>query len=216
MAFKKFLLFVFLANLLGIPGCSRKEPRTIVCLGDSLTACGGLTGRYPDHLQQQLPGHFVINKGIGGDTLAGGRKRFEHDVLQHQPDIVVIALGANDYWQMKRPVSELKDDLEYMVKQCADRGIEVVIASCFGDMVKIKIKEKGESRQRAEYALAIAKMETGIVKKYDCFYVPNMQVDIKPNTRSEFWGDNNHPNKQGNKFVAERILQELKKALKRL
>ena len=77
MAFKKNSLFVFLANLLSIPGCSRKKPRTIVCLGDSLTACGGLVGKYPDYLQQQLPGHFIINKGIGGDTLAGGRKRFE-------------------------------------------------------------------------------------------------------------------------------------------
>ncbi|MCK4982229.1 MAG: hypothetical protein KAS17_04845 [Victivallaceae bacterium] len=123
MAFKKNSLFVFLANLLSIPGCSRKKPRTIVCLGDSLTACGGLVGKYPDYLQQQLPGHFIINKGIGGDTLAGGRKRFEKDVLQRQPDIVVIALGANDYWQMKRSISELTDDLEYMVKKCAPARI---------------------------------------------------------------------------------------------
>jgi len=190
-----------------------KESKTIVCIGDSLTACGGSNGKYTDHIQQLLPGNIIINKGIGGDTLAGGRKRFEQDVLELQPDIVVIELGANDYWQMKRSISELKYDLEYMVKQCADKNIKVIIASCFGHKIQINTKEKGESKQRAEYALAIREMETEIVKKYNCFYVPNIQADIKPNTRSEFWSDNNHPNKLGNKFVAKRILKELKKAL---
>ncbi len=217
MKFKFFYIFTFLIyNLFGLSGCSQKEPRTIVCFGDSLTVCGGLDGKYSDYLQQQLPGNFIINKGIGGDTLAGGRKRFERDVLKLHPDIVVIELGANDYWRMKRSINELRDDLEYMVRECSDRSIKVVIAGCFGDRVKTKIKEAGESRQRAEYALEIAKMEIKIVKKYDCFYVPNMQVDIKPNTRSEFWADKNHPNKLGNKFVAKRILRELKKALLKL
>ncbi len=191
-----------------------KESKTIVCIGDSLTACGGSNGKYTDHIQQLLPGNIIINKGIGGDTLAGGRKRFEQDVLKLQPDIVVIELDANDYWQMKRSVNELRDDLEYMVKQCSDKNIKVVIASCFGHRIQKNIKEKGESTKRAEYALEIAKMEIGIVEKYNCFYVPNIQADIKPNTRREFWSDNNHPNKLGNELVAKRILKELKKALR--
>ena len=56
-------------------------------------------------------------------------------------------------------------------------------------------------------------MELEVVGKYDCFYVPNMQADIIPNDRKQFWEDKNHPNRLGNKFVAERILKELKKAL---
>ena len=148
--------------------------------------------------------------------MRGEEKDLKETCSNFNPDIVIIELGANDYWRMKRSIDELRDDLEYMVRKCSDRFIKVVIVSCFGDRVKTKIKEAGESRQRAEYALEIAKMETKIVKKYDCFYVPNMQVDIKPNTRSEFWADKNHPNKLGNKFVAKRILRELKKALLKL
>ncbi len=187
-SFKSIMLVLFLVcSLLSLSGCSKKEPRTIVVIGNSLTACGEADGKYTDYLQQWLPIHFIINQGIGGDTLKGGRRRFERDVIELRPDVVVIELGANDYWQMNRPIRELKDDLEYMVKQCADRDIEVVIASCFGDRVSLETKEAGESQQRTEYAIEIAKMETEVVKKYDCFYVPNMQVDIKPNTRSEFW-----------------------------
>ena len=198
--------------------CSKKTTKTIVCIGDSLTECGGLGGRYTDYLKQRLPGHFIINKGIGGDTIAGGRQRFERDVLQFEPYIVVIELGANDYWQMKRSIEELKYDLEHMVKQCSDKNIKVVIASCFEKekdetFLQQKAKEIGNELQRAKYALAIGKMETEIVKKYNCFYVPNIQVDIKPNTQSKFWKDRNHPSNLGNKFVAKRIFTELKKAL---
>jgi lysophospholipase L1-like esterase len=56
-------------------------------------------------------------------------------------------------------------------------------------------------------------MEAEIVKKYNCFYIPNIQADIKPNTNDEFWVDRNHPNSLGNEFVAKRIFEELKKAL---
>ena len=214
MSFKNNFLFFSLAyNLLDISSCFRKEPRVIVCFGDSLATCGGSDGKYTDHLQQLLPRHSIINRGVSGDTLAGGRKRLKENVLKLRPDIVVIELGSNDYWNMERSINDLKEDFEYIVKQCADRTIKVVIVSCFGDKLRTKVKEAGESQERAEYALEIAKMETGIVKKYNCFYVSNLQVDIKPNTKSKFWTDNNHPNKLGNKLVAKRILKTLKKAL---
>ena len=58
-------------------------------------------------------------------------------------------------------------------------------------------------------------MLAGWVKRYDCFYVPNMQIDIKPNWTIPYWDDKNHPNELGNEFVAKRILPELKRALKK-
>ncbi len=209
MNFKNIFSFFF----------SKKPAKTIVCIGDSQTTQGGMDGKYSHYLQKLLPNHFIINKGISGDTLEDGRKRFERDVLKLQPDIVVIQLGANDYWKMERSIDELQYDLEYMVKQCTDKNIKVVIASCFEKdkdelTLQKNVKGTGNELQRAKYALAIGEMETEIVKKYNCFYVPNIQVDIKPNTRSEFWTDNNHPNNLGNELVAQRIYTELKKALR--
>ena len=73
---------VVLAVIIFVAFLSRQKSQTIVCIGDSLTACGLPGGSYTDHLSKWLKKHTVINKGIGGDTLAGGRKRFEKDVLQ--------------------------------------------------------------------------------------------------------------------------------------
>ncbi|MFH1615762.1 MAG: GDSL-type esterase/lipase family protein [Planctomycetota bacterium] len=197
-------------------GCRRaNSPRTIVCIGDSLTACGGEGGRYSDWMAKLLPGHVIINKGINGDTLAGGRARFAADVLDLKPDIVVIALGANDFWRMQRDISQLKADMEDMVGRAKEASIEVVLASCFGQREYEPGEDVEYEAYRYDFARAIAKMEQEIVAEYDCFYVSNMQVDIKPNGREPYWADKLHPNSKGNKFVAERIAGELKKALKR-
>ncbi|MDD5597099.1 MAG: SGNH/GDSL hydrolase family protein, partial [Victivallaceae bacterium] len=109
-----------------INGCSSgKIPDSggkmrIVCFGDSLTACGGPGGRYSDWLARMLPDCEIINRGIGGDTLGGGRKRFVKDVMELHPDILVFELGANDYWRRKRSLDELKKDYEYMLKTAHD------------------------------------------------------------------------------------------------
>lgn len=217
--FSRTKVLIFYAALFAafvLPGgCRKQRPsRTIVCFGDSLTVCGEPDGRYSDWLAKWLPNDVIINKGINRDTLAGGRARFEQDVLALKPDIVIIELGANDFWQMKRDISQLKADLEDMVARAKQAGIKVVIASCFGRRDYLAEETVEFEPFRYGFADRIWQMEEEICKKYGCFYVPNMHVDIKPNGKEPYWADKLHPNKKGNKFVAKRILAELKKALK--
>jgi len=187
----------------------------VVCLGDSLTTCGGKGGRYTDWLATWLPACEVINKGIGGDTLAGGIKRFERDVLNLQPDVLVLELGANDFWE-KRPIKDMQTDLEHMVAEARKRGIEVVIASCFGNRNFDSETPVEFHANRFDYSSAIGRMESRIAAEHNCLYVPNMQMDIKPNGRMPFWNDKNHPSRQGNELVARRVLVKLRKALDRV
>ena len=189
---------------------------TIVCIGDSLTACGGDDGKYTYWLSEMLPKDNIINKGIGGDTLAGGKKRFKTDVLDNNPDIVVIVLGANDFWQKTRSIDALIADLEDMVARSKQAGIEVVIASCFGKRDLTTEKHVEFAPDRFDFGNAIWKMEEDICSRYKCAYIPNMQIDIKPNGKIPYWDDQNHPNKIGNEFVAKRILEGITQAKKEL
>lgn len=196
-------------------GTESARPLRIVCIGDSLTTCGGSGGRFTDFLGAWLPQDEVINKGVGGDTLAGGRSRFGRDVLDLEPDVVVIELGANDYWAASRPLKDLRADLDFMVRASRDAGAQVVIASCFGGSEGTIGTEGPTGDRRAAYAAGIAGFERDIARQYDVFYVPSMQVDIKPNGRAPYWSDRNHPNRQGNELVAKRILAQLKPAIER-
>ena len=198
-----------------LAGCMTvKTPPRIVCFGDSLTACGGPEGHYTDWLAKWLPDSEVFNKGIGGDTLGGGRARYQKDVMDLSPDVVVIALGANDFWRARRPLDELAADLEYMVDAARRAGMQVVIASCFGDVETGDPSPEFQEDLHARYARGIARFEKEIVERDNCFYVPNMQIDIKPvKNHPQYWNDTNHPNKAGNELVARRIFAELEKAL---
>src|SRR5438552_1850198 len=72
------------------------KPVTVVCIGDSITGVYYHTGgrrAYPEMVEVALKRDLpqakvkVINAGISGDTLPGGLKRFERDVLRHKPDL---------------------------------------------------------------------------------------------------------------------------------
>ncbi len=197
----------------GSAASAQPAPR-VVCIGDSLTACGGPSGRYTDYLTVWRPDLEIINKGIGGNTLAAGRKRYGQDVLALSPNVVVIELGANDFWKASRPIEELAADLEYMVSTARQAGAQVVIASCFGDVETGDPSPEFRDDIHSRYARGIAQFEKNIAARYGCFYVPNMQADIKPvSEHPQFWSKDRHPNKAGNELVARRILSGLEKAL---
>ena len=195
------------------------DPRPrIVCFGDSLTSCGGAGGRYSDMLQKSLPQYLFINRGKGGDTLAGALARLDGDVLRHRPFAVIIGIGANDYWRRKRPLAELKRDYEAIVKRCVDAGCRVLVISCFGNDrlpggEKIDFSHAGLPLEH--YAAGLALIERELVARYRCGYVPDMQIGITPKGRRDLWNDRNHPNAAGNRIVADTMLPELRRLLAR-
>ena len=187
----------------------------IVCFGDSLTSCGGKGGRYSDMLQKDLPKYKFINSGKGGDTLGGGLARLEKAVLAHHAKYVIVELGANDYWQRKRSLAELKRDYEEIISRCSEAGMKILIVSCFG-RAKLPAGEKIDFQKagipRHHYAAGLAQIERELVAKYHTGYVPDMQCNTRGH--SELWSDRNHPNAAGNRVVADTILPELRKILK--
>lgn len=76
----------------------------------------------------------VINSGIGGETTAQMRIRFERDVLALKPDIVVLQLGINDLVaigalpdRQAEIVSQCGDNTRYFVDTLQSRGIRTVL-----------------------------------------------------------------------------------------
>lgn len=105
---------------------------TILVMGDSLSAGYGLPAEqaWPAHLQRRLaalPGtHTVINASISGETTAGGRSRLPHALATHEPDVVVIELGANDGLR-GLPLSAMQANLEHMVDAARKAGARVLL-----------------------------------------------------------------------------------------
>jgi lysophospholipase L1-like esterase len=81
----------------------------------------------------KLDGFEFINRGIGGETTAQGRARFQSDVLALEPDIVILETGMNDLTTLGvQPhlyeviTQQCQDHLKFFVESLLARQIEVI------------------------------------------------------------------------------------------
>jgi len=97
----------------------------VVFLGDSITE---FWSKVDPEFFAEKP---YINRGISGQTTAQMLVRFRQDVLQLQPEVVVILGGVNDIAENGGPTTPeaIEDNLESMVELAQAHHIRVVLAS---------------------------------------------------------------------------------------
>jgi lysophospholipase L1-like esterase len=117
--------------------CSRERPRgarvlrgaTVLALGDSLTSG---TGAQPQEawpqLVQEASGWAVVNAGIPGDTSAQALARLPGLLAQHQPQLVIVSIGGNDFL---RRVSEAdtRDNVRRICEASRAAGAQVLLVA---------------------------------------------------------------------------------------
>lgn len=103
----------------------------ILDFGDSLTAGYGLMPEqaFPARLEAWLREHGVaarvINAGVSGDTTTDGLARLDW-ALADKPDLVILALGANDALRGIDPAT-VRDNLDKIVQKIKSTGAKVLI-----------------------------------------------------------------------------------------
>ncbi len=88
--------------LLSAAASAYSAPKTVLVLGDSLSAEYGLSrgtgwvALAEQKLKQNNIDAVVVNASVSGETTSGGRSRLPALLTKYKPDLVVIELGAND------------------------------------------------------------------------------------------------------------------------
>ncbi len=186
-----------------------KKELTIVAFGDSLTAGYGvdLSESYPyildERLAQEKVSAKVINMGVSGETTQGGTERVSF-VLEQEPDVVLLGLGANDMLR-SLPPSLVRTNLDFIIKSLTDANKKVVLLG-------MKSSITNGSAYRQEFDV----IYEDLAKKYDLALVPFFLEGVV--LRSSLnTSDGIHPNKAGyEKIVDENILPILLPYLKKL
>lgn len=170
----------------------------IVAFGDSLTEGYQMAegDSYPAQLAQRI-GRPIVNRGVSGDTSAGGLARLESDVLAESPRIVLLSLGANDMVR-RQPIDETFANLRQIVDRVQKRGALVILIGVEG--YPLVHGDYGE-RYRA------------LARETGCAYVPDMLDDVLGDPALMF--DQFHPNAAGYARIAERIESEAGEYLRR-
>jgi acyl-CoA thioesterase-1 len=124
------LVLLCITVLSGAPGVARGDA-VVVALGDSLTAGLGVAAdeAFPARLEARLTtegyAYRVVNAGVSGDTPAGGLRRVDW-VLRARPDVVIVALGANDGLRGQDPRA-MRANLDEIVARLLAAGARVLL-----------------------------------------------------------------------------------------
>ncbi len=117
----------------GEPAPASPAP-VILVLGDSLSAGYGLDPRQgwvrllEERLRELGLPHRVVNASISGETTAGGRTRLPALLVQHQPTLLVIELGANDGLR-GLGFGVIRDNLTALIQSGRKSGAQVLLSA---------------------------------------------------------------------------------------
>jgi acyl-CoA thioesterase-1 len=185
-----------------------KEMRTIVAVGDSLTAGYGVAEEesYPAILARRLASegyrYRVINSGVSGETTSGTRARIDW-VLSMRPDIVILESGANDGLRGIDPVF-VEDNLRQILQILDERGIVVVLAGM-----------KMVWNLGPDYVARFNKIYPKLAKEFNLVFYPFFLEGVA--MRADYnQADGVHPNAAGYEIIARQIYPSVLDAIKYL
>jgi len=199
-------LAVVLLLLLGF-GDAGADERVIVALGDSLTAGLGVAAdeAYPVLLEARLRqagfAYRMVNAGVSGDTSAGGLRRLDW-VLRAKPEIVLLALGANDGLR-GLPVSALRDNLTAIVARLRETNVRVLL-------IGMRLPPNYGDRYADEFAEAFRM----VARRTSVAFLPFLLEGVA-GVPALNQADGIHPNAAGQRRVAEHVWTALQPLLRR-
>lgn len=177
-----------------------------MAFGDSLTAGHGLRAgeSYPAQLQHLLDerglSFRVVNEGVSGDTTAVGLSRLE-SALSHEPEWVILALGANDGLR-GLPVESMEENLRTMIEAFQAAGAQVALAG---------MTLPGNYGE--EYISSFEAVFPRLAEKYDLPLMPFLLegVAAEPQLNQD---DGIHPTAEGTRIVARNMADFLEPMLR--
>jgi acyl-CoA thioesterase-1 len=186
------------------------EATTVVYLGDSLTAGYGLSQgeeqAYPALIDAKADSLGLavntVNAGLSGDTSAGGLRRFEWIASRQAPDVLVLALGANDGLR-GLPVDALRQNLDAIIERArtANPDVRIVLA---GMMVP--------TNMGGAYGDRFAQVYRDIAAEEDVALIPFL-LDGVGGVRALNQPDGVHPTAEGQRVMAETVWETLRPVL---
>lgn len=185
---------------------ANSNTKTILFLGDSLTEGLGVSKNqaYPNLVQELAKKELnknikVINGGVSGSTTSDAFDRLKW-YLKRKPDIVFIALGANDGLRGLN-LTQSQKNLEEIITHAQKSKAKVLLA---GMLIP--------PNYGPDYSKKFEKMYLEIKEKYNLKFMPFLLKDVA-GVQELNQADGIHPNPKGHKIMANEVFKFLKEEL---
>ncbi len=179
---------------------------TILVLGDSLSAAYGLpreagwVSLLEERLRAQKFKYRVVNASVSGETSAGGASRIGRLLAQHRPQVVILALGANDGLRGLH-LGQMQVNLEAMIRAARERQAKVLL-----------IGMRMPPNYGGAYTRAFAAVYAELARRHRLAFVPFL-LEGFADRPEYFLADGIHPNAAAQPLILETVWHALKPLL---
>lgn len=180
----------------------------ILVLGDSISAAWGINTEegWVALLQQRLTNkqynYHVVNASVSGDTTRTALNRLDNALQQHQPGIIIVALGGNDGLR-GMPFSEIEASLSAIIEKSQRAGASVLLAG-------VRLPPNYGAYYNSRFAILFQNLS----EKYKVPLVPKI-LDQVADDSALMQADRIHPTAEGQKQVLENIWPQLETLLEK-
>lgn len=207
---RHFIATSLLASVAGLTQAAAAGSRTILVLGDSLSAEYGLkrgsgwVALLEQRLRAQKIPANVVNASISGDTSSGGRSRLPALLVQHRPSHLIIELGGNDALR-GLPLELTRDNLVQMTRSAQQAGARVLLLGM-----------QMPPNYGRDYADRFAAVFADVAKAHKAALVPFLLKGVADATDSLrlFQPDRIHPTAEAHPLLLDNVWPELQKVLR--
>ena len=198
--------------------------KKIVFFGDSITELGVKKGGYIDLLNNRIANNGQTNRyellgaGIGGNKIYDLYLRLEKDVLDKNPNVVVIWIGVNDVWHKSSKGTGTDYDkfglfYDALVQKIQDKGAKVILVTpaVIGERYDHSNTQDGDLNLYSNWIRKYAAQKN--ITLVDCRKL-FLDYSAKNNLKQDEMGiliyDRVHLNDEGNQLVADAIWEVIK------
>jgi len=214
---------------------SDQQQKSIVVFGNSTTAWRpkAIKKVYGLRLEEKLQANgfdcIVINSGVGGSHTGHiedndrhkkrhALDRFQSDVLDYKPEMVVMQYGINDSYvdeggpegKSRISLEKYYDNLTYMVKKMQEAGIKVVL------MTPNQFDDRKEAWRLERLALYKDQLKR-VAKENNLPLIDvwelNEQYKKENGSLTPLLLDGVHPNDEAHEIIAEKLFIEVKEQI---
>jgi len=200
----------------------------VLFFGDSITQYGMKSDGYIVkmdsiiHKSNILDSIQLIGGGVSGNRITDLYLRLDKDVLDKQPDVVVIYVGINDVWHKRTfgtgtDIGTFEKFYKIIIQKLIDKNIKVILCtpSVIGERNDQTNEFDGDLNLYAarirkiavEQSLPLCDLRLGFID----FLKANNPTNVEKGILTI---DRVHLSASGNLFVAKEIWKEIKKTIK--
>lgn len=204
---KPVVKIVFFGDSITESGRNLLDPEDLG-VGYVKIAAGKLRLLYPD------TNFKFVNRGVGGERTAELLKRVKKDVVDENPDYVVLEVGINDVWcRFSRGEEVAPEAFRANYLSLVDT-ILATGAKLF--LIQPYALKMGDKQRFRPFLSRFNEAIREIAQEKDIALVPVDEIfmgvtqDIDP---AQFTTDGVHPTHRGCRYIADLLIKELKKCL---